>query len=58
MRQNMREPNNPTPKEWLSKDHSLKRIADYKPFNLLTVKGLDAVCTSQAACSDVPAVIT
>ncbi|PMD70699.1 anaerobic ribonucleoside-triphosphate reductase activating protein [Companilactobacillus nuruki] len=40
MRQNMREPNNPTPKEWLSKDHSLKRIADYKPFNFVDGEGV------------------
>ncbi|GEO79035.1 anaerobic ribonucleoside-triphosphate reductase activating protein [Companilactobacillus mindensis] len=40
MRQNMREPNNPTPKEWLSEDLSLNRIANYKPFNFVDGEGV------------------
>ena len=36
----MREPNNPTPKEWLSEDLSLNRIADYKPFNFVDGEGV------------------
>ncbi|MFC6323083.1 anaerobic ribonucleoside-triphosphate reductase activating protein [Companilactobacillus baiquanensis] len=35
-----REPNNPTPKEWMAKDLSQKRIADYKPFNFVDGEGV------------------
>lgn len=40
MPQTMREPNNPTPKEWMAKDLSQKRIADYKPFNFVDGEGV------------------
>ncbi|TGD22116.1 anaerobic ribonucleoside-triphosphate reductase activating protein [Companilactobacillus suantsaicola] len=40
MPQNMRKPNNPTPKEWLSADYSLKKYADYKPFNFVDGEGI------------------
>ena len=36
-RNNMR---NPKPKEWLAKDYSQSRIADYKPFNFVDGEGV------------------
>ncbi|UQS86154.1 anaerobic ribonucleoside-triphosphate reductase activating protein (plasmid) [Nicoliella spurrieriana] len=40
MPQNMRKPNNPTPKEWLANKVSLEYIADYKPFNFVDGEGI------------------
>lgn len=36
----VRLPNNPRPKEWLAKDHSLQYVADYKPFNFVDGEGV------------------
>lgn len=36
----VRLPNNPQPKEWLAKDHSLQYVADYKPFNFVDGEGV------------------
>lgn len=36
----VRQPNNPQPKEWLAKDYSLQYIADYKPFNFVDGEGV------------------
>lgn len=35
-----KKPNNPTPKEWLAKDHSLEYVADYKAFNFVDGEGV------------------
>ncbi|WP_057781308.1 anaerobic ribonucleoside-triphosphate reductase activating protein [Paucilactobacillus vaccinostercus] len=40
MPQNTKKPNNPMPKEWLAKDHSLGYIASYKPFNFVDGEGV------------------
>ena len=40
MPRNIREPNNPTPKEWLAKDLSQEYIADYKAFNFVDGEGV------------------
>ncbi|WP_220751855.1 anaerobic ribonucleoside-triphosphate reductase activating protein [Apilactobacillus xinyiensis] len=40
MPRNTREPNNPTPKEWMADDLSLQYIADYKPFNFVDGEGV------------------
>jgi anaerobic ribonucleoside-triphosphate reductase activating protein len=36
----MKEPNNPMPKEWLASEHSLQKIASYKPFNFVDGEGV------------------
>lgn len=40
MVERVQEPNNPRPKEWLAKDHSLQYVADYKPFNFVDGEGV------------------
>ncbi|CUS25935.1 Anaerobic ribonucleoside-triphosphate reductase-activating protein [Paucilactobacillus oligofermentans DSM 15707 = LMG 22743] len=40
MPQHMKEPNNPMPKEWLASEHSLQKIASYKPFNFVDGEGV------------------
>lgn len=39
-RQPLRSPKNPKPQEWLSAEHSLGKIADYKPFNFVDGEGV------------------
>ncbi|GBG95648.1 anaerobic ribonucleoside-triphosphate reductase activating protein [Ligilactobacillus salitolerans] len=38
--QSRRRPKNPQPQEWLAQDLSLRKIADYKPFNFVDGEGV------------------